>query len=160
MLNKVMIIGRLGRDPDIRYTQGGKAVANFSVATDSGRGDDKKTEWHKIVVWDKLADLCGKYLTKGRLVYVEGRIQTREYEKDGERRFSTEIVGYQVTFLGGGRDEEDRQPSAREDADRNSPRGNSYGNRAPGGGYGRSGGYGKQPAPDAAPYAADADIPF
>lgn len=161
MLNKVMIIGRLGRDPEVRYTQGGKAVANFSVATDHGSRDNKKTEWHRIVVWDKLAELCGQYLTKGRQVYVEGRLQTRDWEKDGVKRSSTEIVAHTVTFLGGMSDGGGQQS------------GGGYGNQGGGYGGGQRGGYGQQRGgygqqsqpqaqgnPDVVPYADDDSIPF
>ena len=104
-LNKVMLIGRLGRDPEIRYTQSGQAVANFSIATDEtymGKDGQKveKTEWHKIVVWGKQAEFCGNYLTKGRLVYVEGKIETRKWQdQNGQDRYSTEIKADRVQGL-------------------------------------------------------------
>lgn len=104
-LNKAMIIGRLGRDPEVRYTQGGQAVANFSIATDERWTDksgekNERTEWHKIVAWGRQAELAGEYLKKGRQVYVEGRLQTREYEdKEGIRRWSTEVVAQELQFL-------------------------------------------------------------
>ena len=106
-LNKVTLIGNLGRDPELRYTANGQAVANFTLATtesfskrDGGR--DEKTEWHRIVAWGKLAEICGEYMAKGRQIYVEGRIQTREWEdKDGNKRQTTEVVAQQVTFIGG-----------------------------------------------------------
>jgi len=105
-LNKVMILGNLGRDPEVRNTQSGRTVANFSVATtDSwGTGEDRqeRTEWHQVVVWGKSAEACGQYLAKGRQVLVEGRLQTRRYEdKDGVTRYVTEIVAQQVQFMGG-----------------------------------------------------------
>ena len=105
-LNKVMILGNLGRDPEVRQTQSGRTVANFSVATtDSwGTGEDRqeRPEWHQVVVWGKSAEACGQYLTKGRQVLVEGRLQTRHYEdKDGVTRSVTEIVAQQVQFMGG-----------------------------------------------------------
>ncbi len=110
-LNKVTIIGNLGGDPEVRYTQSGKAVASFSVATTeagrpAGPGQEKsegRTEWHKVVVWDRLAELCGQYLGKGRQVYVEGRLQTRQWEdKNGQKQYTTEVVARDVLFLGGG----------------------------------------------------------
>lgn len=110
MLNKVMIIGNLGNDPEIRYTQGGQAVANFNVATNEKwtSKDGKKqerTEWHKVVVWGKQAENCGKYLKKGRTVHVEGKLQTRDWQdKDGNKRYTTEIVAHSVLFLSGDRD--------------------------------------------------------
>jgi single-strand DNA-binding protein len=109
-VNKVILIGNLGRDPELRYTQGGQAVANFSLAT-TDRWNDKdgqtqeRTEWHRIVVWARQAELCAQYLSKGRSVYVEGRIQTREWEdKEGQKRQTTEIVAQSVRFLGSPRD--------------------------------------------------------
>jgi single-strand DNA-binding protein len=107
-INKVILIGNLGRDPEIRYTaQGGTAVANFTLATSEsfttreGKREDR-TEWHRIVVWGKTAELCTQYLAKGRQVYIEGRIQTREWEdKDGQKRRTTEVVAQTVQFLGG-----------------------------------------------------------
>jgi single-strand DNA-binding protein len=104
-LNKVMIIGRLGRDPEVRYTQGGTAVTNFSVATSDGWTDKatgekrEKTEWHRVVAFRRLAEVCGEYLAKGRQVYVEGRLQTRSWEKDGITRYTTEILADKVQFL-------------------------------------------------------------
>lgn len=106
-INKVILIGRLGRDPEVRYTPDGTAVANFSIATstewtDKGSGDKKeKTEWHRIVAWRRLGEICGEYLAKGRQVYVEGRLQTREWEdRDGNKRYTTEVVATDVQFLG------------------------------------------------------------
>ena len=104
-LNKVMLIGRLGRDPELRYTPGGLAIANFTLATseewkDKDSGEKKeRTEWHRIVVFGKLGELCGEYLAKGRQAYIEGRLQTRSWEKDGVTRYTTEIVASNVQFL-------------------------------------------------------------
>ena len=108
-VNKVILIGNLGRDPEIRYTQGGQAVANFTLATsesfNSREGKrEERTEWHRIVVWGKTAELCAQYLSKGRTVYIEGRLQTREWEdKEGQKRKTTEVVAQTVQFLGGPR---------------------------------------------------------
>lgn len=105
-VNKVIIIGRLGQDPEVRYTSNGGAVANFSMATseswnDKGGQKQEKTEWHRIVVWGKLAELCGQYLSKGRQAFIEGRLQTREWtDKDGHKRYTTEIIAQNVQFLG------------------------------------------------------------
>lgn len=105
-VNKAIIIGRLGQDPEIRSLASGKSVANLSVATsEQWTGNDgekkEKTEWHRIVCFDKLADIASKYLTKGRQVYIEGKIQTRQWEdKDGNKRWTTEIVAFQIQFLG------------------------------------------------------------
>jgi single-strand DNA-binding protein len=106
-LNRVMIIGRLGKDPEVRYTSGGMAVANFSMATSENWNDkngqkQERTEWHNVVVWGKQAENCGKYLSKGRQAYVEGRLQTRSWDdKDGNKRYTTEIVAKTVQFIGG-----------------------------------------------------------
>ncbi len=103
-LNKVILIGRLGRDPELKYAQSGTAIANFSVATSESvrRGDswEEKTEWHNVVVFSSTAEHCSKYLKKGSLVYVEGRLQTRSYQdRDGNDRYRTEIIAQSVKFL-------------------------------------------------------------
>lgn len=106
-VNKVILIGNLGRDPELRYTQGGQGVANFTLATnerwrDKEGQNQERTEWHRIVVWGKQAENCAQYLQKGRSCYIEGRLQTREWEdKEGNKRQTTEIVAQNVTFLGG-----------------------------------------------------------
>ncbi len=108
-VNKVILIGNLGRDPELRYTQSGTAVANFTLATTETwnkkeGGKDERTEWHRIVAWGRTGELCAQYLAKGRTVYVEGRIQTREWEnKEGQKQRTTEIVANTVQFLGGPR---------------------------------------------------------
>ena len=108
-VNKVILVGRLGRDPETRYTSGGQAVCNFSLATDESYKDrsgerQKRTEWHKIVLWGKLAELAQQYLKKGSQVYIEGRIQSRQWDdKEGQKRTSFEIVATGMKFLGGGR---------------------------------------------------------
>ncbi|MBD5553499.1 MAG: single-stranded DNA-binding protein [Desulfovibrio sp.] len=105
MLNKVMIIGRLGRDPELRYTQTGTPVANLNVATDesfTGRDGQRqeKTEWHRVVIFERQAENCANYLAKGSLVYVEGKLQTRKWQdQQGQDRYSTEIVAQRVQFL-------------------------------------------------------------
>jgi single-strand DNA-binding protein len=139
-INKVIIIGRLGNDPEVRYTPSGAAVARFSVATseewkDKNSGEKKeRTEWHRVTAWGKLGEICGEYLSKGRQVYVEGRLQTSSYDdKDGVKRYSTEIVASDVQFLG-----------SRE----------SGGGRPGGGAPPREPGGGQGPPP------ADDDIPF
>lgn len=98
-MNKVILVGRLTRDPEVRYTQTGKAVANFSIAVNTGFGDNKRADFVPIVVWDKLAEICGNNLTKGRNVLVEGRLQISEYEKDGQKRRTTDVVASNVEFL-------------------------------------------------------------
>jgi single-strand DNA-binding protein len=105
MVNKVILIGRLGKDPEVRYTPDGTMVTNFNLATDEQRKDKngekiQKTEWHKIVTWGKLAEICGNYLVKGKLVFVEGRIQTRSWEdKEGVNRYTTEIIASNMQML-------------------------------------------------------------
>ncbi len=106
-INKVILIGNLGRDPEVRYTPDGTAVANFSIATsdtwtDKASGEKReRTEWHRIVAWRRLGEICGEYLSKGRQVYIEGKIQTREWEdKEGVKRYTTEIVADQMQMLG------------------------------------------------------------
>ena len=109
-LNKVMLIGRLGRDPEIRYSQQGLAVVYSSIATsqqltDKNTGDrQEKTEWHNIVVFGKQAETCEKYLSKGSQIYVEGRLQTSNYEKEGQTHYMTKIVVSNFQFLGGKQD--------------------------------------------------------
>lgn len=103
-LNKVQLIGRLGADPESKYLQSGSVVTSMRVATNEyfTRGGEKqeRTEWHRIVVWGKLAETCGKYLSKGRLVYIEGRLQNRSWDdRDGNKRYTTEIVARNVQFL-------------------------------------------------------------
>ena len=106
-LNKVMLIGNVGKDPEMRYTANGKAVTTFSVACNrvhnSPEGERKEeTDWFDVVAWDKLAELCSQYLQKGRQAYIEGRLQTRSWEgQDGVKRYKTEIVAQTVLFLGG-----------------------------------------------------------
>jgi single-strand DNA-binding protein len=105
-VNKVILVGRLGRDPETRYTGSGQAVCNFSIATDETFKDrngerQKRTEWHKIVVWGKLAEICQQYLKKGAQIFIEGRIQSREWQdKEGNKRTSFEIVARDMRMLG------------------------------------------------------------
>ena len=112
MINQCNFIGRLGRDPEIRYTQSGKAVASFSIACSEKRGGEETTEWVNVVAWEKLAEICGQYLVKGSLVFISGRMQTRKWQdKDGGTRYTTEIVAREMQMLdsrGGG----DRSGSA------------------------------------------------
>lgn len=131
-LNKVMLIGNLGADPEVRYTANGSAVANFRIATSEVWNDksgerQERTEWHRVVVWGRQAEHCGEYLRKGRSVFVEGRLQYREWnDKEGQKRFTTEVVAQSVTFLGG----------------RGEGGGSGGGNYGGGGGSGGGGSYG------------------
>ena len=116
-VNKVILIGHLGQDPEVKFIPSGDAVCNFSIATnekwtDKEGNKQERTEWHRIVVWRKLAEICGKYLAKGRSCCIEGKLQTRKWEKDGVTRYSTEVVASNVVFLGG---KGDSQPSSRPD---------------------------------------------
>jgi single-strand DNA-binding protein len=105
MINKAILVGRLGKDPEVKYTPDGLMVTNFTIATDEQWKDKsgekvQKTEWHRIVTFGKLAEICGKYLIKGKLVYVEGRIQTRSWEdKEGVKKYTTEIVASDMKML-------------------------------------------------------------
>jgi len=105
-VNKAILVGRLGRDPETRYTSSGQAVCNFTMATDETYKDragdrQKRTEWHRIVAWGKLAEICQQYLKKGAQVYVEGRIQSRQWDdKEGHKRTTTEIVANVMRMLG------------------------------------------------------------
>lgn len=109
-VNKAILIGNLGRDPELRHTQSGQPVCDFTLATSEswnrkdGSGREERTEWHRIVAWGRTAELCAQYLSKGRTAYVEGRLQTREWEnREGQKQRTTEIVAYTVKFLGGPR---------------------------------------------------------
>jgi len=118
MLNRCMIIGRLGADVEMRYTANGTAVSTFSVATDhkwkNAAGElQEQTEWFRVVAWARLAELCAQYLHKGRQVYVEGRMQTRSWEdQQGQKRYSTELVAQEVKFLGSRQDGGGQRPAA------------------------------------------------
>ena len=168
-VNKAILIGRLGTDPEVRYTQGGAAVANFNVATSEQYTDksgqrQEKTEWHRIVAWGRLGEICGQHLKKGRQVFVEGSIQTREWQdRDGNKRYTTEIKASTVQFLGN---------RGESDGGYNRPAQGGYGGGQGGqqGGYGGGqggqqggdGGGGGAPAPAGPPGGEfnDDDIPF
>jgi len=190
-VNKAIIIGRLGQDPEIRYFQDGSAVANFSVATseewrDKETGEKReRTEWHRIVAFRKLAEICGQYLSKGRQVYIEGRIQTREWDdRDGNKRYTTEIVASNMQMLGSRNDAGPQNAQAggynrSPQGNQGNPAGGYPGGPGPGGGgypggpmggaprgfegtpnsgYADDGGFQENPQPDSGP--DDDDIPF
>lgn len=140
-LNRVTIIGRLGQDPEIRYTQNGKAACTLGIATEERRGDGTKdTEWHRVVLWEKTAEIAAKYLVKGRLVAIEGRLKTREWQdKEGAKHRTTEIIASNLVLLGDG-------------GGRGDSRGNDEGR----------GGQDEQPRPAASAKSSsrDDDIPF
>jgi single-strand DNA-binding protein len=154
-VNKVILIGNLGRDPETRYTTDGSPVTNLNIATsetwkDKSGEKQERTEWHRVVLFGRQAEVAGEYLKKGRSVYIEGRLQTRKYtDKDGVEKYATEIVGDRMQLLGG------RDAGSGGDTDFAS--GESGGRRERGGsGGGKSGGPGKAPAAD----DFDDDIPF
>ena len=117
-VNKVILVGRLGQDPEVRYTQGGTAVANLRIATDETWKDQsgerqQRTEWHTVVLWRRLAEICGQYLSKGRLVYIEGKLQTRSWQdREGNKRYSTEVQADNMLKLGGRSEEGPAAPAA------------------------------------------------
>ncbi len=163
-VNKAILVGNLGRDPELRTTPNGQSVVNFTLATSENWTDKsgervERTEWHRIVVWGKTAEMCAQYLSKGRTVYVEGRIQTREWEdKDGNKRYTTEINANTVNFIGprtgGGGGDSGGGPSGGSGGDSGGgPSGGSGGDS----GGGRSGGSG--PSGDPGP-PMDDNIPF
>lgn len=121
-LNRVMLLGNLGADPELRYTSGGEAVCNLRIATtesylDRNKERKERTEWHTVTVWGKRGEALGRLLTKGSRVFIEGSLRTSSYEKDGEKRWKTEIIAREVILAGGDRSGErsDRRPSASED---------------------------------------------
>jgi single-strand DNA-binding protein len=153
-VNKVILIGNLGADPELKYTPSQRPLCNLRIATtevykDKSGQRQEKTEWHRVTVWGDQAENCNKYLSKGRSVYVEGRLQTRSYDKDGQKHYATDVVADRVVFLGGGG-------------------GEGRGGEARGGeARGKSGGFGGRsdsgPADEpgeGAPPASDDDIPF
>src|SRR6478735_2052973 len=153
-VNKVILVGNLGADPDMRYTPSGQGVCELRVATSESWNDkngqrQERTEWHRIVVWGKRAEVCSKYLSKGRQIYVEGRIQTRSWDdKDGNKKYMTEIIAQEVVFIGGGKGEGGGGGGGRGGRDDGPPPSD-----ADFGGYGGGGGGGGGGGPDD-------DIPF
>ncbi|WP_298268897.1 single-stranded DNA-binding protein [Geobacter sp.] len=143
-LNKVMLIGNLGKDPEVRYTPAGTAVASFSLATSerfkNKNGEwEEKTEWHNVVLWGRQAEVAGEYLSKGKTVYIEGRLQTRKWQdKDGRDRWTTEVVGEKMQMLGA----------------------RGEGGGRPAGRGGQENGFGGAPGFDEPAFNPDDDIPF
>lgn len=132
MLNLVQLIGNLGADPDVRYTQAGKAVGELRVATSFGSGEKQQTEWHRVVLWEKLAENAATYLHKGSKVYISGRLQTRSFDnKEGNKQYVTEIVAQELKFLDAKSDKPEAEPEPK-----------------------------KTRAKRAAPVAGDNDLPF
>jgi single-strand DNA-binding protein len=156
-VNKVILIGNLGADPELKYTPSQRPLCNLRIATtevykDKSGQRQEKTEWHRVTVWGDQAENCNKYLAKGRSVYVEGRLQTRSYDKDGQKHYATDIVADRVVFLGSGGGGEGRGE------------GRGSGGSGSGGFRGRGdSGPSEDPGdsgPGGAPPAADDDIPF
>lgn len=123
-LNKVLLLGNLGKDPELRYTASGKAVATFTIATsqrwrDQDGNDQERTEWHRVVAWGRLGEVCGEYLSKGKQVFVEGRIQSREWEDEhGNKRTTVEIIASDMIMLGGAGSQQSRNAEDYERSDR------------------------------------------
>jgi len=110
-MNKAILIGNVGKEPEIRKTQSGISVANFSLATSKKVKGEDKTEWHRIVAWDKLAEITEKYVRKGDKLMIEGEIETRDYEKDGQKVYTTEIRAWNMEMLGGKSEKEPQNPT-------------------------------------------------
>jgi single-strand DNA-binding protein len=150
-VNKVILVGNLGRDAELRYTPGGAAVATLNMATtevwnDKSGQRQEKTEWHRVVLWGKTAESLNEYLTKGKQIYVEGRLQTRQWDdKDGNKRYTTEIRGDRIVLLGGGGG--------------GGGRGGGGGSRSGGADMGGGGDFGS-PGPETSAPLTDDDIPF
>jgi single-strand DNA-binding protein len=166
-VNKVILVGNLGKDPELRYTPSGAAVATFSIATterykDRDGNRQEKTEWHNIVAWRQLAEICGKYLHKGKQVYIEGKIQTRSYDdRDGNKKYITEIVADQMQMLGS---KDDNQGDSYGGQQRSSSPGSS-GHEAPGKPQANYAGQQSRPTPSSSnfeepTYNDDDEIPF
>jgi single-strand DNA-binding protein len=153
-VNKVILVGNLGRDAELRYTPGGAAVATLNMATtevwnDKGGQRQEKTEWHRVVLWGKTAESLNEYLTKGKQIYVEGRLQTRQWDdKDGNKRYTTEIRGDRIVLLGGGGGGGARGA------------GGGGASRSSGGDSGGGGGDFGGPGPEGSAPLTDDDIPF
>ena len=156
-INKVILIGNLGADPELKYTPSSRALCNLRIATtevfkDKAGVKQERTEWHRVTVWGDQAENCSKYLAKGRSVYVEGKLQTRSYDKEGQKHYATDVVADRVVFLGGG-------GAGGGGGGGGGPRGGGGGGRPPSDGGGddmeMGGGGGSGP-----PIGGDDDIPF
>ena len=181
-VNKVILVGNLGNDPDVKYTQGGMAITTLSVATTHVRKDrdgnqQEKTEWHRVKLFGKLGEIAGEYLKKGRSVYIEGRIEYGSYEKDGVKHYTTDIVADEMQMLGGGEGGGQRG-GGEGGGQRGGSEGGGYSQQRSGGegGYSRDGGSGgsyggerpqrsapaqrREPAPAAKVQDFDSSVPF
>ena len=159
-VNKVILIGNLGADPELKYTPSSRALCNLRIATtdvfkDKSGQRQERTEWHRVTVWGDQAENCSKYLAKGRSVYVEGRLQTRSYDKDGQKHYATDVVADRVVFLGSG------GGAGAEGGARRGGGGPTGGSGGGGGGGGGRGGYeGGPPDEGGGAPPSDDDIPF
>lgn len=165
MINKVILVGNLGQDPEMRYSQSGLAIANFSIATtERFKGQDgefqERTEWHRVVAFGRLAEIIGEYLTKGRQVYIEGRLQTRKWQdRDGNDRYTTEVVANEMKMLGQKGDGGGRSQGRRDYNDNRGGQGKRQDNRGGARGGANRGGGRQNPAPPPDDDFED-DIPF
>ena len=169
-VNKVIILGNVGADPELRYTPGGAAVTNFNIATNESWTDNngekqERTEWHRIVVWGRLAEICNQYLRKGSKVYVEGRLQTRSWEgQDGQKRYTTEVVAREMQMLDGRGDMDGGGGGGgynNNGGGYNGGGNNNYSQNAPQAApQGAGGSQGGSSEPEPPSYAADDDLPF
>ncbi len=156
-VNKVILIGNLGQNPEVKHTPGGQAVCNMSFATNESWVDkngqkQEKTEWHRVVAFGKLAELCGQYLTKGRQSYIEGKLQTRQWQdKDGQTRYTTEIVAQTIQFLGGAGQQSGASRSSQGAYSGQSAASSGYGEPAS---FSSPGGFGGEPT------FTEEDVPF
>jgi len=149
-VNKVILVGNLGADPELKYTPSSRAVCNLRLATsevfkDKGGQRQERVEWHRVTVWGDMAENCAKYLAKGRSVFVEGKLQTRSWDKDGQKHYATDVVADRVVFLGGGGGERSEGGGAPAAGNRDARRGAQRSHDEPG---------------DAGPPISDDDIPF
>jgi len=145
-VNQVTLMGRLGKDPEIKFTASGKQIANFTIATDSGIGENKKTEWHRCVAWEGKADIVNRFLSKGKMVYVQGAIEYKSWEQNGEKKYMTQINVFNIQLID----------------NKDAPQGGNGGGSKYSGGSGGNQSQNRQPAPQhsPAPQMPDDDIPF
>lgn len=174
-VNKVILVGYLGADPELKWTPNGRAVCNMRIATtetwkDKGGAKQERTEWHRLTVWGDQAENCSKYLAKGRLIYAEGKLQTRTYDKDGQKHYATDVVTDRVVFLGsGGGARDEGAGDGGGNARGGGSGGGGRGGRSSGGGWGSGGGDGgahghaggaPEDPPGGSGPPSDDDIPF
>ena len=160
-VNKVILVGNLGADPELKYTPSSRPLCNLRIATtdvfkDKGGQRQERTEWHRVTVWGDQAENCSKYLSKGRSVYIEGRLQTRSYDKDGQKHYATDVVADRVVFLGSGGGAGAEGGARRATGSGPSSSGSSGSSM----GGGRGGGPDGPPADDSGAPPPDDDIPF